>query len=146
MEFQTTTSGDTTLVLDGREEQWLRNAAHVRGEDYHQVFAEFEQLRRAHPLQSFEELAATFGSAAQARRMAAGVVAALEDPSDPLKDLKALDQRITRALTSASSIQVEAMLLGAKATTLQAIALVTLLQPQTIPQAPAKVRTKASNA
>lgn len=144
MEFRSTTSGDTTLILEPHEEAWLEGVAQNIGLPYRDCFAQFENLRFNNPLASFSELAEVFS---QRQVTHAGVVKTAPDiPSDPLKDLKALDQRITRDLASASSIQVSAMLLGAKATTLQAIALVTLLQPQTIPQAPAKVRTKASNA
>jgi hypothetical protein len=128
MEFKTTTGGTTTLVLDPSEEAWLREAARARGENYEIAFAKFELLRRANPLAEFDELAHAFGDGLM-RNGAAPVAEETQEPGpDCLEDLIDLDATIRRALKSASSIQVEAVLLQARATTLQAIALIQTLR------------------
>ncbi len=126
MEFKTTTGGTTTLVLDADEEGWLRGVAKQRRERYEAVFAQFEQLRRANPLSQFDDLATMF---AEVRGMPPLGVIPMQDPGpEGLDDLIELDGQIRRALKNASSIQVEALLLQARATTLQAIALVQVLR------------------
>ena len=114
MEFQSTTSGDTTLVLDAPEETWLRAVAQNLGLEYSDALAQFESLRFNNPLASFEELAAMFSQRHAAARRA-GLSNTSDGPSDTLGDLRALDRTINRAMRSASSIQVEALLLSVKA-------------------------------
>lgn len=124
MEFKTTTGGVTTLALDPEEEAWLRGVAKARKQHYEVVFAEFEMLRRANPLADFDQLMPLFTGVATVN----GLGSEFQDAGPRgLEDLIELEALIRNRLKSCGSLQVEALLLQALATTRQAIALTQIL-------------------
>lgn len=125
MDWKTTTGGTTTLVLDPDEEAWLRGVARARKQHYEQALFDFEALRRNNPhIAEFGQLAEMFMPSKVERAFAD----AFAQTTNGLDDLVDLDAHIRKEIRECSSLQVRALLLQARATTLQAIALIETLR------------------